>query len=106
MAKKFPHEEKYRISDQMIRASRSITANIAEGYGRYHYRDNIRFCRQSRGSLFELFDHIEAAAECGFIGDEEYVNLIEKLKELLILLNGYMKYLGKKKLTNNLEDSL
>jgi hypothetical protein len=47
---------------------------------------------------------LEAALECGYIGDEEYVNLIEKLKELLILLNGYMKYLGKKKLTNDLED--
>jgi hypothetical protein len=47
---------------------------------------------------------MEAAVECGYIGDEEYVNLIEKLKELLILLNGYMIYLGKKKLTNDLED--
>jgi four helix bundle protein len=103
VAKKFPDEEKYRLSDQMIRASRSITANIAEGYGRYHYRDNIRFCRQSRGSLFELFDHIEAAAECGYMSKEEHTYLNGKLEELLILLNGYMRYLGKKKLSGDSE---
>ena len=97
VARKFPDEEKYRLSDQMIRASRSITANIAEGYGRYHYRDNIRFCRQARGSLFELIDHIEAAAECGYINDGDHTYLNAKLEELLLLLNGYTRYLGKKK---------
>jgi len=65
LVKNFPEEERYRLSDQMIRASRSITANIAEGYGRYHFQDNIRFCRQSRGSIYELLDHVEVALECG-----------------------------------------
>lgn len=50
LTKSFPSEEKYRLIDQMIRASRSITANIAEGYGRYHYQENIQYCRQARGS--------------------------------------------------------
>jgi len=63
----FPEEEKYRLSDQMIRASRSSTACIAEGYGRYHYQENIQFCRQSRGSLYELIDHILVAEECEYI---------------------------------------
>ena len=61
LVKEFPDKEKYRLSDQMIRASRSITANIAEGHGRYHYQENIQFCRQARGSLFELLDHITVA---------------------------------------------
>jgi len=58
---KFPKEEKYQLTDQLIRASRSVTANIAEGFGRYHYQENIQFRRQSRGSLFELIDHLIGA---------------------------------------------
>jgi len=47
LVKTFPAEEKYRLADQLIRASRSVTANIAEGYGRFHYQENIQFCRHS-----------------------------------------------------------
>ena len=57
LVKTFPAEENYRLTDQLIRAGRSVTANIAEGYGRYHYQENIQFCRQSRGSLTEVQDH-------------------------------------------------
>ena len=53
LCRQFPAEEKYRLSDQMIRSSRSACALIAEGYGRYHYQENIQFCRQARGSLYE-----------------------------------------------------
>lgn len=98
LVKQFPEEEKYRLSDQMIRASRSITANIAEGYGRYHYQDNIRFCRQSRGSVYELIDHFEVALECAYISKNEYFKINKTLEELLALLNGYVKYLNDKKL--------
>ncbi len=57
LCKNFPKEEESRLSDQMIRTSRSSTACRAEGYGRFHYQENIQFCRQSRGSLYELIDH-------------------------------------------------
>jgi len=97
LVKRFPEEEKYRLFDQMIRASQSITANMAEGYGRYHFQDNIRFCRQSRGSVYELLDHIEGALECGYVNNDEYLKLNRDLEELLALLNGYIKYLGSKK---------
>lgn len=49
MAKSLSESEKYRLKDQLIRASRSIAANIAEGHGRFHYQENIQFCRQARG---------------------------------------------------------
>lgn len=104
LAKKFPDEERYRLVDQMIRASRSVTANIAEGYGRYNYQDNIRFCRQSRGSLFELLDHIEVALECAYINNEEYSKLQDDIEEVLALLNGYVKYLKEKKTTQQLNN--
>lgn len=54
LIKGFLDHEKYELVSQMRRASRSVTHNIAEGYGRFHYQENIRFCRISRGSLHEL----------------------------------------------------
>ncbi len=86
-----PDKEKFLLRPQLLDASRSITANIAEGHGRAYYQDNIRFCRIARGSLKECLDHLIAAY------DDKYIT-IEKLQELktdyslcLKLLNGYMK---------------
>jgi len=95
--KEFPGEEKYRLSDQMIRASRSSTACIAEGYGRYHYQENIQFCRQSRGSLYELVDHVDVAVECDYLGNNHAEIIIEETKTAIRILNGYVKYLKKRK---------
>ncbi|HYM94071.1 MAG TPA: four helix bundle protein [Chitinophagaceae bacterium] len=68
LVKKSPAEEKFMLISQIVRASRSLTNNIAEGYGRFHYKENAQFCRQSRGSLYELKDHLIVAL------DEEYVS--------------------------------
>jgi four helix bundle protein len=100
LCKDFPAEEKYRLSDQMMRASRSSTACIAEGYGRYHYQENIQFCRQSRGSLYELIDHIGVALECKYINDNRADSLIQEIKQAIRILNGYIKYLVKRKETD------
>lgn len=75
LVKKFPKDEKYRMVDQMIRSSRSITSNIAEGYGRYHFQENIQFCRQARGSLFELLDHIICAKDESYIKNDQFEQL-------------------------------
>jgi four helix bundle protein len=53
-----PKEEVFNLSSQIRNASVSITANIAEGYGRFHFKESIQFYRISRGSLFELKDHL------------------------------------------------
>ncbi len=76
LTKDFLSEEKYRLTDQMIRAPRSVTANIAEGYGRYHYQENIQFCRQARGSLFELVDHLTVALDEKYLDEERSESLI------------------------------
>jgi len=99
LCKKFPGEEKYRLSDQMIRASRSSTACIAEGYGRYHYQENIQFCRQSRGSLYELIDHVDVAVECDYVTHQYGETFIKEIKTAIRTLNGYIKYLKKRKET-------
>ena len=100
LCKTFPEYEKYRLSDQMIRSSRSAPANIAEGYGRFHYQENIQFCRQSRGSLYELIDHLITAEECNYIVETEQNSFIDEIKTAIIILNGYIKYLKKQKTKN------
>ena len=98
VCKGFPGEEKYRLSDQMIRASRSSTACIAEGYGRYHYQENIQFCRQSRGPLYELIEHVDVALECEYLDNNYVESLTQEIKTAIRILNGY-KYLKGRKAT-------
>jgi len=97
LVKSFPKDERFRLSDQLIRASRSVTANIAEGYGRYHFQENIQFCRHSRGSLYEVLDHLIVANEEGYITQEHLIDFKSKINECLAILNGYINYLGKAK---------
>ena len=95
--KTFPIEEKYRLSDQLIRASRSVTANIAEGHGRYHFQENTQFCRQSRGSLTEILDHLICAFDENYISEIQLDEFRGQYEKCLKLLNGYIGYLQKQK---------
>ncbi len=84
-------EEKYSLEFQVRKASVSITANITEGYGKYHYQEGTQFYRILRGSLFELKDRLTSCYDFHFINSElfnEGKNLIESAK---IILNGYIK---------------
>jgi len=96
LVKSFPAEEKYRLTDQLIRASRSVTANIAEGHGRFHYQDNLKFCRNARGSLNEILDHLICAADETLVATEKLAQLRLKHEECLRLLNGYISFLNRK----------
>ena len=100
LTKGFPTEEKYRLLDQMIRASRSVTANIAEGYGRFHFQENIQYCRQSRGSLTELQDHLTVALDEKYTSNELEQKMNSRIEECIRILNGYINYLIKSKQTN------
>lgn len=97
LVKKFPKDEKYRLVDQLIRASRSVTANIAEGYGRFHYQENIQFCRQARGSLYEIIDHLICAYDEGFIEKNELRDYNKNITSCIKLVNGFITYLRKAK---------
>ena len=102
LVKSFPSEEKYRLIDQIIRASRSVTANIAEGYGRFHYQEYIQFCRQSRGSLYELIDHLLVATDEKYISVDQLNDARQQISDCLAVLNGFINYLKKAKLQNNI----
>jgi four helix bundle protein len=95
--KTFPSEEKFKLTDQLIRSSRSINALISEGHGRFTYPDQIHFCIQARGSLTETVNHLIDACDEAYIAKEELTALKTKAKELERLINGYLIYLRKKR---------
>lgn len=90
----FPKEEKFALIDDMKRAARSTTHNIAEGYGRFHYKENIQFCRQSRGSLYELADQLITSLDEGLINAAQLQEGRALIDKSLSLLNGYIRYLS------------
>ena len=100
LIKELPAEEKYNLASQMRRAALSLTNNLAEGHGRYHFQENIQFCRISRGSLMELIDDLNLCI------DEKYfsIDYLEELKQeayrINKMLNGYIAYLKKRKNQN------
>jgi four helix bundle protein len=96
-ASKFPKEEKYSLTDQILRSSRSVTANIAEGFGRFHHQENIQFCRTARGSLFETLDHLICAFDCNYINAIQLQHFRAQHENSLKLLNGYIAYLRRAK---------
>jgi four helix bundle protein len=92
-----PNEEKWGLAIQIKRSVTSISANIAEGYGRYYYQDNIRFCYNARGSLEETISHIILVSELGLIPADVKSDFIEDADILLKQINGYIAYLRKSK---------
>jgi four helix bundle protein len=95
--RRLPKEGQYRLGDQIIRAPRSVSANIAERYGRYHYQETIQFMRQARGSLYELIDHLDVAQSCGYLTREHMESLVERIEQLIRGINGYISYLRSRK---------
>jgi len=94
---KLPDSEKFALMDQIKRSSRSVGNNIAEGYGRFHFQENIQFCRMARGSLFETLDHGIIAFDEGYISEENLNELRTIHNKTLLILNGYIKYLMNQK---------
>lgn len=88
-----PKEERFRLTDQLRRASRSITANIAEGYGRSHHLENSKFCSIARGSTTEVLDHLISACDEAMIPRSLLDEGRAKIGSAMRLLNGYMAYL-------------
>ena len=90
-----PTAERYCLDPQMRKAAVSVTNNIAEGHGRWHFQENIQFCRIARGSIEEIIDDLNVCL------DERYAEqqLVEELKSeayaLISRVNGYVAYLRK-----------
>lgn len=101
LTSEFPIDEKFRLTDQIIRSSRSIGNNIAEGHGRYHHQDNIRFCIMAGGSLSETLDHLIIAYDEQLISKERFITIKEDLDKCLMKLNGYILHIKNKREANS-----
>ncbi len=93
----YPTQEERRLVNQLRRAAISSTANIAEGYGRFHYQENIQYCRQSRGSLYEILDHLITSLDQEYISKEVFQELKDESLTSIKLLNGYLRMLQRSK---------
>ena len=95
LVNKFPPAERYMLKTQILDSSRSVAANIAEGYGRYTYLDTRNFFIIARGSVTETMEHLSTANDEGYISSEEFLEGDAKCQTVLRLINGYIAYLDK-----------
>jgi four helix bundle protein len=101
-ARRLPELEKFGLTSQMRRAAVSLTNNLAEGRGRYHYADQLRFLLQARGSLEELLDDLNVCADENYLPPAETEVLKQQGWRVLRLINGYGRYLRNRKLAGGL----
>jgi len=92
-----PDDEKWDLTQQIRRSSKSVMANIAEGYGRYYYQEVIRFCYIARGSLEETYSHLVCAHDLGYLDEQLFADRVGLYRNLQSTLNGYIKYLKRTK---------
>ena len=97
VCKCLPKQEEYRLKDQILRAGRSSTASIADGYGRFHYQESIQYCRTSRGSVYEALDHFIAGVDENLIEEKMLVECRQLVAKAVRILNGYIGYLRSRK---------
>src|SRR5262249_15629805 len=90
-----PPTEKYCLGPQMRRAAISISNNVAEGHGRWHFQENIQHCRISRGSVEEIIDDLNICVDQGYAGATAVQPLIDEAYQVIHRINGYIAYLRK-----------
>lgn len=91
---KWNYFEKDTVGKQVCKSADSISANIAEGYGRFHYNENKLFCFYARGSLIETKDWLTKMHKRQLISETTYVSLLESTNVLGKKLNNYIKSIG------------
>ncbi len=105
IAKALPDSEKYDLTSQIRRSSKSISANIAEGYGRFHYLEKLRFFSIARGSLEETWNHVITAKLLGYIEDDYFESFRDLYENAQRALNGWMRYIRKQQSGKELYDN-
>lgn len=87
---------RFHLGDQFIRSADSIGANIAEGYGRFHYLDSLRFYYNSRGSLYEYKFWLETLSKRKLITEAEFDNILNLVTNESVKLNNFIKSIKRK----------
>ena len=95
VVRELPAAERYCLNPQMRRAAISVSSNVAEGHGRWHYRENIQFCRTSRGSVEEVIDDLNTCIDESYVDEAIVTQLKNEAYALISRINGYIAYLRK-----------
>lgn len=90
----WPSFPRNSIGYQVVKSSDSIGANIAEGFGRFHFAENKQFARIARGSLYETRHWLQSAHKRDLIKEDEMSELIVLINELTPRLNAYIRSIG------------
>lgn len=90
LTSKFPRSEQFGLTPQIRSAAVSVSANIAEGFGRYHLKDKINFFYNARGSLLEVQSHFLIAEGLGLVEREDLGDIPKKVKNLGIKINNFI----------------
>jgi four helix bundle protein len=90
-----PPEERFCLAKQMRAAALSVSNNIAEGHGRWHYRENVQFCRISRGSIEEIIDDLNTCTDESYEDPALFGELRSDAYTLIWKVNSYIAYLRK-----------
>ena len=97
VTRKLPSFERFELASQIRRAAVSLTNNIAEGHGRYHYLEQIKFTLQARGSLQELIDDLNVCLDENYLPVDNANSLKQEGWRVYQLLNGYIRHLRDRK---------
>jgi len=95
IVKSWSYFEKDTIGKQLVRAADSVSANISEGYGRYHFNDSKNFLFFARGSLYETKTWLKKARTRNLISQDDYDDLEQQSTRLAVKLNNFIKAIGK-----------
>ena len=96
-AKTLPSDEKYDMYAQIRRASKNVTGNIGEAYGRYHYLDSLHYYSIARGELNETLARLIDARVLGYINQPDFESLYNLIRKAEQTLNGYMTYVRRQR---------
>jgi len=95
ITKSFPKSEFYGITNQLCRAASSITANIAEGFSRYHFNDKVRFYHNARGSVSEIQSFLFLSKDIGYLRSTDFDKMFNFTKDVGMLINGLIRSIEK-----------
>lgn len=98
---KWDYFAKDTVGKQLVKAADSVAANISEGYGRYHFKENRQFCYYSRGSLYETRTWLKKAHKRELLSTDQYKHLFKMTFSIAKLLNGYIRSIGRLPNTND-----
>jgi four helix bundle protein len=93
VVRRLPVDERFRLCSQLLDAARSGHNNIAEGHGRFHFLDKVKFLSNARGSVTETLDHVIDAVDEGFVSPPVLAEVRTRVEKTIRLINGYAAFL-------------